>query len=101
MEDILENVKSLDNGQLREKFQELGIKVGPITPTTKTLFQKRLAKAIFEEKTGNVSTPSDTEEVSYVKEESQVANKIIDTASEVFFAVCLPELTDPDISKEG
>ena len=101
MDEIFETVKLLDTAQLRSKLLEIGIKVGPITPTTKSLFQKRLAKAIFEEKTGNVSASVDTADVDNASVESCSDSSKINTSSDVFFAVCLPEFVDQQLSKEG
>lgn len=100
MDEILENVKSLDIVKLREKLLEMGINVGPITPTTQGLFQKRLAKALFEESAGHVNDSANEEDSKNVSSETVRNVPKLDSASEVFYAVSLPEIVDPQISVE-
>ncbi|XP_060078282.1 ankyrin repeat and LEM domain-containing protein 2-like [Ylistrum balloti] len=47
MEDILDQVKKLSADELRTQLKEYGETVGPILPTTISLFQKRLARKIL------------------------------------------------------
>lgn len=108
MDDILEQVKGYDLKTLRQKLQENGIKVGPIAPSTASLFQKRLAKHYFLQQGGvlddepdfsNVSTQC-TSPLPVVKETKQ------DDApkeSDVFYAVCLPQIgnTEDEERQDG
>ncbi|XP_067662926.1 ankyrin repeat and LEM domain-containing protein 2-like [Haliotis asinina] len=53
MDEVLSSVKELSVSDLREKLTSYGQSVGPITPTTKLLFQKRLAKYLYTDKYGD------------------------------------------------
>lgn len=101
MDEILENVKSLDTEQLRKKLLEVGLNVGPIPPTTIGLFQRRLAKALFEANTGHVSNNVETDNNKNVSTESVKEQPKLNTTSDVFFAVSLPENVDPQVTLEG
>lgn len=56
MDDILDEVKKLSVKDLRSKLIEVGEKVGPITGTTQNLFQKRLAKRLYQIQHPDLST---------------------------------------------
>lgn len=58
MEDILNQVKKLSADELRTRLKEYGENVGPILPTTISLFQKRLARKILASQTTADSKPS-------------------------------------------
>ncbi|XP_045205829.2 uncharacterized protein LOC123558022 [Mercenaria mercenaria] len=96
MEEILQEVKAFDTKTLREKLAENGVIVGPIAPTTISLFQKRLANELFrrrggvrEEQTSNEAGPlKENESTSVVKKDNVV--------SDVYYAVCLPENVEQD-----
>lgn len=47
MEHIVERLRSLDDLELRTELSKHGEKTGPITPTTRRVIEKRLAKRIF------------------------------------------------------
>ncbi|XP_041357935.1 ankyrin repeat and LEM domain-containing protein 2-like [Gigantopelta aegis] len=55
MEDVLNSVKSLSVAELREQLIDRGHKIGPVTSTTKSLFQRKLANLIYKDKYGDVS----------------------------------------------
>lgn len=60
MEDILNQLEKLDNVQLRAELLKHGEKVGPVTPTTRTLFLSKLASKRYaaehpEDSTGNIA----------------------------------------------
>lgn len=109
MDDILNEVKELSVADLRTKLIEVGEKVGPITATTQNLFQKRLAKRLYQiqhpelltseakekDVVNNNSTPDNVEPVKSVAKvkEDTVDSKTSDVPS-VFFGVCLPHGVD-------
>lgn len=105
MEDILEQVKLFDLKTLREKLIENGIKVGPIAPSTAFLFQKRLAKHLFQLQGGVVEEKEQQTGVvlqvqnETSKSEAAVVGKV--HQSDVFYAVCLPETVDNSIDTNG
>ncbi|XP_068099521.1 ankyrin repeat and LEM domain-containing protein 2 isoform X2 [Hyperolius riggenbachi] len=49
MEDILNNLRLLDPDELREEILKAGIKCGPITSTTRSIFEKKLARTLLEQ----------------------------------------------------
>lgn len=49
MDKILEAVKKLSIDDLKIKLTDFGVNVGPILPTTKLIFQKKLAKKLYEQ----------------------------------------------------
>ena len=109
MDDILNEVKELSVADLRTKLIEVGEKVGPITATTQNLFQKRLAKRLYQiqhpelltseakekDVVNNNSPPDNVEPVKNVAKvnEDTVDSKTSDVPS-VFFGVCLPHGVD-------
>lgn len=95
MEDILKEVKTLDTQALREKLLENGVKVGPIAPSTISLFQKRLANELFRRQ-GGVIEEQTTKENKLVKETEHIASdkRGLSNVSGVYYAVCLPEDTE-------
>ncbi|KAK3593567.1 hypothetical protein CHS0354_018656 [Potamilus streckersoni] len=48
MDDVLNHVRKMSVEVLRQKLDDYGINVGPITQTTRSIFDKRLAKLIFQ-----------------------------------------------------
>lgn len=48
MEAVLERLQSLTSDQLREEITGAGLKCGPITATTRSIFEKKLARALLE-----------------------------------------------------
>ncbi|KAK3100786.1 hypothetical protein FSP39_025313 [Pinctada imbricata] len=58
MDEILDDVKKLSINELRAKLVELGENVGPIVPTTKLLFQKKLARKLYELSSPSTQHPS-------------------------------------------
>lgn len=106
MEEILVQVKTLSGEEIRAKLIELGEKVGPITPATKSLFEKKLARKLFsiqhpdgdaDGDAGSLETinsycPDQTKSVSKDDNTSSsqpVKNQEDETPS-VFYGVCLP-----------
>lgn len=51
MEAVLERLQSLTSDQLREEITGAGLKCGPITATTRSIFEKKLARALLESQT--------------------------------------------------
>lgn len=95
MEDILAEVKSYDIPTLRAKLIENGVPVGPIAPSSISLFQKRLAKEIFRKQGGVIDEQSsDEQEIKKPTEHLNVDQKkkaVAPNISGVYYAVCLPE----------
>ncbi|XP_043916604.1 ankyrin repeat and LEM domain-containing protein 2 [Protopterus annectens] len=58
MEAILSRLKQLTPDELRQETIQNGLKCGPITPTTRSLFEKRLAQALLE-RGGGVEAKAD------------------------------------------
>ena len=56
MEEIKERIQSLDSVQLRSELLRYGEKVGPVTPSTHTLFLNRLAEKIYRAEHPHAST---------------------------------------------
>lgn len=46
MEAVLTRLKSLTADELREEFARAGVKCGPITPTTRATFERKLARVL-------------------------------------------------------
>jgi hypothetical protein len=103
MDDILKEVKELTTIELRKKLIEVGEKVGPITATTQALFQKRLAKRLYENQHPDLTTDEARDNdvvnnntlVNNVKVEEVVHKPIteVNDSSEepsIFYGVCLP-----------
>ncbi|XP_070618802.1 ankyrin repeat and LEM domain-containing protein 2 isoform X2 [Erythrolamprus reginae] len=55
MDDIFSRLKELNPDELRDEIVKAGLKCGPITLTTRAIFEKRLAQALWEQQ-----GPSDT-----------------------------------------
>uniref|UniRef100_A0A4W3JGB7 Ankyrin repeat and LEM domain-containing protein 2 n=1 Tax=Callorhinchus milii TaxID=7868 RepID=A0A4W3JGB7_CALMI len=52
MEAILTRLKQLSHDELRQEIIDAGLKCGPITPTTRFIFEKRLAQALLVQRAG-------------------------------------------------
>ena len=100
MDDIPDNIKALDMAQLRAKLREMGVNVGPIGPSAKTIFQRRLVKAIAA-KSGVVSTSTDTVDNSTTSTDNSKDLPKLDSSADAFFALSLPENIDPQLALEG
>ncbi|KFP81089.1 Ankyrin repeat and LEM domain-containing protein 2, partial [Acanthisitta chloris] len=62
MDTILSRLKQLSPDELREEIVRAGLKCGPITATTRFIFEKKLAQALFEQQRaleGEGSAPSE------------------------------------------
>ena len=101
MADIPEDIKALDMAQLRSKLREMGVNIGPIAPSAKTIFQRRLVKAIAA-KSGVANTCTDIVDSSNTATDSskEVTSKL-DSSADAFFALSLPENIDPQLALEG
>ncbi|XP_030647331.1 ankyrin repeat and LEM domain-containing protein 2 [Chanos chanos] len=60
MEAVLSRLQGLSADELREEFLKANLKCGPITATTRTIFERKLARAIVGEHGSNVSETSAT-----------------------------------------
>lgn len=99
MEEILKEVKNLDAKTLREKLLENGVKVGPIAPSSISLFQRRLANEIFRKRGGVEHDQPDVEnepEKEKVRTFSDKTENSSSSVSDVYYAVCLPENMEDD-----
>ncbi|XP_056388794.1 ankyrin repeat and LEM domain-containing protein 2 isoform X2 [Hyla sarda] len=56
MEQILSNLKLLDPDELRVEILKAGLKCGPITSTTRCIFEKKLARTLLEQQGVDVET---------------------------------------------
>ncbi|KAG8597350.1 hypothetical protein GDO81_002260 [Engystomops pustulosus] len=56
MEKILSNLKLLDPDELREQILKAGLTCGPITSTTRFLFEKKLARTLLEQQSCDLGT---------------------------------------------
>ncbi|KAG9487542.1 hypothetical protein GDO78_007409 [Eleutherodactylus coqui] len=56
MEKILNNLKLLDPDELRQEILKAGLKCGPITSTTRYLFERKLARTLLEQEGIDVET---------------------------------------------
>lgn len=52
MDDVLSRLKQLTPDELREEIVKAGQKCGPITLTTRSVFEKRLAQSLLEQQGG-------------------------------------------------
>lgn len=64
MEKILNNLKLLDPDELREEILKSGLKCGPITSTTRFLFEKKLARTLLERQGIDVETLSSNDGIA-------------------------------------
>ncbi|XP_069612200.1 ankyrin repeat and LEM domain-containing protein 2 isoform X1 [Ranitomeya imitator] len=64
MEKILSNLKLLDPDELREEILKAGLKCGPITLTTRYLFEKKLARTLLEQQGFEVETFSSNDGIA-------------------------------------
>ena len=105
MEEILNEVKTYDIAKLRQKLTENGVDVGPIGPSSMYLFQRSLARKLYESRGGrleehNEDTDTKTPDIA-VSERSESNNVSTQKLPDVFYAVCLPENVDPQVKNEG
>lgn len=63
MEEILTNLKLLDPDELREEILKSGLKCGPITSTTRSTFERKLARTLLEQQGVNLETVNSNEGV--------------------------------------
>lgn len=61
MDQILEAVKKLSIDDLKIKLTDFGVNVGPILPTTKLIFQKKLAKKLYEQQHATDGSQSESD----------------------------------------
>lgn len=63
MDQILEAVKKLSIDDLKIKLTDFGVNLGPILPTTKLIFQKKLAKKLYEQQQPLCESETDVKEL--------------------------------------
>ncbi|XP_054248584.1 ankyrin repeat and LEM domain-containing protein 2 [Indicator indicator] len=64
MDAILSRLKQLSSDELREEIVRAGLKCGPITSTTRFIFEKKLAQALLEQQGGSEGKGSLSEEAA-------------------------------------
>ncbi|XP_073531954.1 ankyrin repeat and LEM domain-containing protein 2 isoform X2 [Phyllobates terribilis] len=64
MEKILSNLKLLDPDELREEILKTGLQCGPITSTTRYLFEKKLARTLLKQQGFEVETFSSNDGIA-------------------------------------
>ncbi|XP_077099948.1 ankyrin repeat and LEM domain-containing protein 2 [Siphateles boraxobius] len=102
MEAVLQRLQTLTSDQLRDQIISAGLRCGPITATTRSIFEKKLARALLED--GDVavvhSGSSDpVEEPISETENGEETNHDAQTSTEspsVYYGVC-PQLDDPSV----
>ncbi|XP_017345353.1 ankyrin repeat and LEM domain-containing protein 2 isoform X2 [Ictalurus punctatus] len=57
MDTVLSRLRTLTPDELREEITRAGLKCGPITATTRGIFEKKLARALSEDQPGECSSP--------------------------------------------
>ncbi|XP_043087693.1 ankyrin repeat and LEM domain-containing protein 2 isoform X2 [Puntigrus tetrazona] len=97
MEAVLKRLQTLTSDQLRDELSGAGLRYGPITATTRSVFEKKLARALLEEAPGHSGSSFPEEEVRRpVGEQSREEARCEAEAPEpsVYYGVC-PEPDDP------
>ncbi|KAM5192618.1 ankyrin repeat and LEM domain-containing protein 2 isoform 2-T2 [Mantella aurantiaca] len=61
MEEILTNLKLLDPDELRDEILKAGLKCGPLTSTTRSTFERKLARTLLEQQGVNLETADYTQ----------------------------------------
>ncbi|XP_040203735.1 ankyrin repeat and LEM domain-containing protein 2 isoform X2 [Rana temporaria] len=114
MEEILTNLKLLDPDELREEILKSGLKCGPITSTTRSTFERKLARTLLEQQGVNLETLNSNEgedrefgynvglnppvedaslhhsaaPVNHLLDEAFITNQTHSNDSPMFYAVC-------------
>lgn len=53
MEEVMSRLQTLSADQLRQEIIGAGLKCGPLTPTTRAIFERKLARALLEKQGGD------------------------------------------------
>nr|XP_025962653.1 ankyrin repeat and LEM domain-containing protein 2 [Dromaius novaehollandiae] len=119
MDSILSRLKQLTHDELREEIVKAGLKCGPITSTTRSIFEKKLAQALLEqqgaleekgsalseESAGNISSDSSQAETRKALKTTAVNHNSHGSISEeVDFGYCVglnPPEEDAVIHRNG
>ncbi|XP_037672939.1 ankyrin repeat and LEM domain-containing protein 2 [Choloepus didactylus] len=80
MDAILARLKLLNPDDLREEIIKAGLKCGPITATTRFIFEKRLAQALLEQGGTLTSSSPSGQNVAHVTALSQETQRILKSA---------------------
>ncbi|XP_067395919.1 ankyrin repeat and LEM domain-containing protein 2 isoform X2 [Emydura macquarii macquarii] len=85
MDTILSRLKLLTPDDLREEIMKAGLKCGPITSTTRFIFEKKLAQSLLEQQGGleiNASTVSEksSENTAFGSSQSEIQRALKSTA---------------------
>lgn len=94
MEAVLTRLRSLTDDELREEFARADVKCGPITPTTRATFERKLARALAG--TANASAEPDSSAPVGVSDRANSAAAHAASAAAVAptFAVASRKLTE-------
>ncbi|XP_039526272.1 ankyrin repeat and LEM domain-containing protein 2 isoform X2 [Pimephales promelas] len=102
MEAVLKRLQTLTSDQLREQIISAGLRCGPVTATTRSIFEKKLARALLEGSDVAVvhsGSPDPVEEPISETENGEETNHDAQTPTEspsVYYGVC-PQLDDPSV----
>lgn len=92
MEEVLKRLQTLTSDQLREQITGAGLKCGPITATTRSIFEKRLARTLLENQSDGCDSVSQMDSGS----SNGVENLHQETNPEA-----PPVTTSPEVSSEN
>lgn len=80
----MSTLKALTPEQLREKILSAGLKCGPITGTTRAIFERKLARALLESQAAEGGEETQTDSPGKTKDcSSDVANSDHDRSPEI------------------
>ncbi|XP_057177124.1 ankyrin repeat and LEM domain-containing protein 2 [Triplophysa rosa] len=111
MEEILKRLQTLTPDQLREQITGAGLKCGPITATTRSIFEKKYARALLENQTdgGDSVSQMNSESSNGVEDPQQELSpeappitKSPESSSEnppVYYGVC-PQPDHPSVKDD-
>ncbi|XP_056096736.1 ankyrin repeat and LEM domain-containing protein 2 [Rhinichthys klamathensis goyatoka] len=102
MEAVLKRLQTLTSDQLRDQIISAGLRCGPVTATTRSIFEKKLARALLEGSDVAVvhsGSPDPVEEPISETENGEERNHDAQTSTEspsVYYGVC-PQPGDPSV----
>lgn len=93
MEAVLTRLRSLTDDELREEFARAGVKCGPITPTTRATFERKLARVLAG--TSNTSAEPDGGAAAGISDSANsTADHVSAAAAAAAFAADSRKLTE-------
>lgn len=107
MEAVLKRLQTLTADQLRDELTGAGLRCGPVTATTRSVFEKKLARALLQEDAVHSGSSPPAEELQHPiseqnREEVTAEAETPEPQTEspcVYYGVC-PEPDDP-AAQEG